>query len=332
MLIYAGIDEAGYGPMFGPFVIARSVVAIEGMTADPSGEPPAVWELMPGALCRRKSDKRKRIAVNDSKKLYSPSTGMAALERGVLAFAQLAGHRPTTLDELLAAIGHDDESRTPDQLWYEDETGGPTLPHAHTADELAIPSAMLERAATGANLACADLAAAVLYEDRFNRMVAATRSKGRCAWTFVSQHLWAIWQAHGEHHPFVCVDRQGGRKVYHDLLRLVFPDAALQLIDESDDVSRYVLRDERSGGTGRAMTISFETGSEERHLPVALASMTAKYLRELLMVRFNAFWAKQKPELKPTAGYVQDGRRFLAEIETAIDAMGIDRSQLIRSR
>ena len=192
-----------------------------------------------------------------------------------------------------------------------------------------MTAAMLERAATGANINCADLSAAVLYEDRFNRIVAATRSKGRCAWTFVSQHLWAIWQKHGQHHPFVCVDRQGGRKVYHELLQLVFPDAALQLIDESDDVSRYVLRDARAN---RAMTISFETASEERHLPVALASMTAKYIRELLMVRFNTFWAKHKPKIKPTAGYVQDGRRFLAEIETAIDAMGIDRSQLIRSK
>lgn len=329
MLIYAGIDEAGYGPMFGPFVIARSVLAIDGIEIDPADDPPAVWELMPGALCRKKSDKRKRLAINDSKKLYSPKTGMAALERGVLAFAHLAGCEAETLDGLLESIGHDDESRTPDQLWYEDETGGPPLPHAHTHDERAVTAAMLGRAASSAGIACADLAAAVLYEDRFNRIVAATRSKGRCAWAFVSQHLWAIWQQHGEHHPFVCVDRQGGRKVYHELLQLMLPDAALQLVDESDDVSRYVLRDAKAG---RAMTVSFETGSEERHLPVALASMTAKYIRELLMVRFNTFWAKHKPAIKPTAGYVQDGRRFLAEIETAIDAMGIDRGQLIRTK
>jgi len=34
MLVYAGIDEAGYGPMFGPFVVARSVFKIDEGFAD----------------------------------------------------------------------------------------------------------------------------------------------------------------------------------------------------------------------------------------------------------------------------------------------------------
>ena len=33
-----------------------------------------------------------------------------------------------------------------------------------------------------------------------------------------------------------------------------------------------------------------------------------------------------------SAGYVQDGRRFLAEIEPVIERLGIDRRHLIRSR
>jgi hypothetical protein len=65
---------------------------------------------------------------------------------------------------------------------------------------------------------------------------------------------------------------------------------------------------------------------------VALASMTAKYVRELLMDRFNRFWQHHAPDLKPTAGYVQDGRRFLAEIDPLIQSLGIDRRQLIRQR
>ena len=78
------------------------------------------------------------------------------------------------------------------------------------------------------------------------------------------------------------------------------------------------------------MTVSFETGAEQKHLPVALASMIAKYVRELLMARLNRFFCGHLPELKPTAGYVQDGRRYLAEITPLIEELGLSRSSLIR--
>ena len=38
------------------------------------------------------------------------------------------------------------------------------------------------------------------------------------------------------------------------------------------------------------------------------------------------------PELKPTAGYVQDGRRYVAEIESVIRSEGLERGSLIRAR
>lgn len=323
MLIYAGIDEAGYGPMFGPLVIARTVFAVERF--DPTADLPSLWSLLKSAVCRTGRDKQRRIAVDDSKKLYSPASGLANLERGVLAFTHLTGQEPNHLDGLLHTLGVDPISRTPDLLWYHDDTGGPTVPSQWTREQLAIARTQLRLCAQKAAVAVADARAAVIFEDRFNRIVAATRSKGRCAWQFVSQHLSEIWNSYGEHEPWVVVDRQGGRKVYHPLLQLLFPDTELRLLDESDNISRYHIR-----GRGRAMTVSFEIESERHHLPVALASMTAKYLREMLMTRFNRFWQTNIPAIKPTAGYVQDGRRFLAEIETHIDRLGIDRARLIR--
>ncbi len=61
--------------------------------------------------------------------------------------------------------------------------------------------------------------------------------------------------------------------------------------------------------------IQFRPKAEEAHLPVALASMTAKLVRELTMGRFNRYWCSRMPELKPTAGYVQDARRWLVDVE-----------------
>jgi hypothetical protein len=65
---------------------------------------------------------------------------------------------------------------------------------------------------------------------------------------------------------------------------------------------------------------------------VALASMLSKYLRESLMRRFNAFWAGHMPEVAPTAGYYNDGTRFLRDIDSKRRQLGIADEELIRSR
>ena len=52
--------------------------------------------------------------------------------------------------------------------------------------------------------------------------------------------------------------------------------------------------------------------------------MASKYLRETAMLAFNRFWCAQVPELRPTAGYPLDARRFKTQIEPAQRAMGLD--------
>ena len=42
MLIYAGIDEAGYGPMLGPLCIGGACFRLE--HADAQDGPPDLWE------------------------------------------------------------------------------------------------------------------------------------------------------------------------------------------------------------------------------------------------------------------------------------------------
>jgi len=77
--------------------------------------------------------------------------------------------------------------------------------------------------------------------------------------------------------------------------------------------------------------ISFTVGGEMDHLPIALASMTAKYVRELWMDRMNRWFAARVTNLAPTAGYVKDGRRFVGLIRPALVASGLDESKLIRT-
>jgi hypothetical protein len=58
--------------------------------------------------------------------------------------------------------------------------------------------------------------------------------------------------------------------------------------------------------------------------------MTAKYVRELAMHAFNAFWSTRLPALRPTAGYPLDARRWRRDAAAAIQSLGIDDEQLWR--
>ena len=47
---------------------------------------------------------------------------------------------------------------------------------------------------------------------------------------------------------------------------------------------------------------------------------------------FNHYWQQHVKPLKRTAGYYQDGHRFLKDIAPAVQALDIERSMLVRSR
>lgn len=324
-VVYAGIDEVGYGPIFGPLVIARSVFVAE--DAAPADPLPCLWRLMQQAVCRKHVDKRRRIAINDSKNLYSPATGIACLERGVLAFLDLLGQRPQHLDALLHALAWDEPSRSMRMEWYLDGTGGPETPVTADAKELDRARGRVARTAAKAGIRLEQASAAVVMEDRFNALLDRLQSKGAVSWSFVSGHLKDIWTGYGGSSPHVVVDRQGGRSHYAGLLQESFSGAIVDKIKETWSRSTYLIHDGE-----RSMEVTFQVGSEGLHLPVAMASMMAKYLRELLLMRFHRYWLYRAPEVRPTFGYFGDGRRFLKEIDHLVLSMGIDPDHFVRRR
>lgn len=326
MLIYAGIDEAGYGPMFGPMVVACSVLTLEDL--DPGTEAPDLWQRLHTTVRRDGRGRRDRIQVNDSKKLYTPAKGLARLEEGVLAFAALGGLRPANLAQWLEGLGEcPEESRLAQMPWYAPCSDRPwdPLPSACTGDQITIVASMLRTAARVAAVRSLQPRAAVVFEDQFNQMVTTMRSKAAMSFTFVARHLAHLWNEHGLSHPLVVVDRQSGRRNYRELLAMMFEAVEIQVLEENPRRSAYFLRHGE-----RAMTVRFEVEAEMAHMPVALASMTAKYTRELLMARFQAWFKQRAPHIRPTAGYATDARRFREEIEPVLGELAIDTKRLVR--
>jgi hypothetical protein len=323
MQVYAGIDEAGYGPIFGPLTVSRCIFALDGL--EPGGEPPPLWRTMSPVLCRKPVDGRKRIAVADSKSLYTPAVGLSRLERGILAFVSATGAKPGTIEELLSMLAYDDLSRGSDRPWYDGADGSPLLPVDADSADLSRCGARLARFRERRNVRLEDMKVAVVFEDRFNRLVRQTGSKAGCLWEFVAGHLRAIWDEFAASRPFVAVDRLGGRTDYRGLLATSLPWADVVALETGAARSVYRLSDGELG-----MDVLFSVKGEKDHLPVALASMLSKYVRELFMLRFRSFWNSTAPDIKPTYGYQPDGSRFMDEIAPLADRMGIERDTFVR--
>ncbi|MGE0434041.1 MAG: hypothetical protein AB7S36_17430 [Planctomycetota bacterium] len=67
----------------------------------------------------------------------------------------------------------------------------------------------------------------------------------------------------------------------------------------------------------RDMEVVFVEEGERVSMLVAMASMFAKYTRELCVDALNDWWQTKLPSLKPTKGYVLDARRFLDDLRAA---------------
>lgn len=327
-LILAGIDEAGYGPLLGPLCVGAAVFRIDHW--DQSEGAPDLWAMLSEGVCRKPSDKRRRVAVEDSKKLKLANSStthhpLTHLERGVLAFLAAAGARPSTDLELFDVLTAGREPHP----WY--SGGGRPVPVAHDPAQIGIAANEVARAMHAAGIELAALRCRAIGERMFNDVVDQTGTKAAATELAIGSFLRGIWEKWGgeednpEGGPRVVCDRQGGRTNYAPVLARLVPGAEVAVLDESARCCRY-----RLSGDGKTMTVLFMTEAEGEYLPVALASMAAKYTRELMMARFNAYWCGLCPELKPTAGYTQDARRWLRDAVRAGVLGGEDRRTMVR--
>lgn len=343
-LIMVGIDEAGYGPRLGPMCAGMSIWRIESWRH--AGASPDLWKYLGPSVCRKPAPGLRGraasapIAIADSKAIKRPNDSAAAhplchIERGVLAAlsCEEGGPGDPPADDLALASHlcgrpggrwHDDREH-----WY--ETDPTPLPVSCSPDSMRIAANLLRAGLRSAGVSLVASRCRVVGEIEFNETIRRTNNKARVVITAVGELVRA---ALGFANPFpgdevhIVCDRLGGRERYTDLLREWFPGSSIGDAAESSHRSRYWIE-----LNGRRVGVAFEVEADAAHLPVAMASMVAKYMRELAMARFNRYWGARSADLlgvaiKPTAGYGLDAGRWLAEAGEIIDPA--ERQRLVR--
>jgi hypothetical protein len=316
-----GTDEAGYGPNLGPLVISASVWWVAEPTTDYD-----LYKRLRAVVCKStpRGGPARRLAIADSKALYSPALGLGALERGVLAALGLIDRCPGDWLDVWQMLDAASIAHLPTMPWHLNYDL--RLPLAADLDDLARLVPKLRRGFETAGVRLVALESRAVFPERFNRSAAQFGNKSEALSKITLALVGDVLERCASEPVAIVCDKHGGRNYYGRLLQEQFPDPLVEVYCESNAQSIY-----RWGAPEERIEVCFRSGGEA-FMPAALASMASKYLRELSMRAFNDFWCGRVRDLSPTAGYPLDARRFKAAIREEQSALGIDDRILWRNR
>lgn len=314
MARFIGMDEAGLGPNLGPLVVAVTVWDVPSPARSFD-----FWRTFKKVLTNDPQPDDTRLHVADSKDVFQPHRGCRALEKGVLSALRMMGHEPRSYADLIELLV-DSNSPLPagehHAPWYqEDPCELPLEPHDFTLAE------SWSRCCEKSEVRLVAIKAAIVEPAPFNQMIREFDNKSLLVSRVAFQLLKSVWKP-DETEAFVVGDKHGGRNRYDELLAEIVDDEIIYRMEESAERSDY-----RIGNS----QLRFQPRAEE-YGPVALASMVAKFVREIAMGHFNRFWGKRIEGLKPTQGYPVDAQRFRQQIAEMQRELGITDDVLWRCR
>lgn len=319
-----GLDEAGYGPNLGPMVVALTACHV------PDRAPNCLWKALSKAVRKSEHESDGRLLIDDSKKVNEGSNGLARLEAGVLSTLALTSSEDfcgagLTVAHYLAkcALGDslDDLQAEP---WFDPND---PLPAVNSILDLNAIASVLSSTSKSAGVQWGPIRSVVIPAPRFNRLLDDWRVKSGVVASAVIALLSSVLELPGNEAIQINVDKLGGRNYYAPLLNEAFAGGWVRIIREGANRCDYAI-----DGLNREITIRFEPRADGEHLNVALASMAAKYLREICMVQFNRYWLGRVPGLKPTLGYPTDATRFFTAIRNVLVADGVEERTVWRAK
>jgi len=309
MGLIIGMDEAGLGPNLGPFIVAATAWEFPGRSRNFD-----LFDALKEAVAPEPCP-RGRIHVADSKQIFSPVRGLADLETTALAILAAANCERSVFPDLLGGLAFGLEADD----WMT-RAAPIELPVECDREQVAEKASRLAAAMDEGWIRCKGIHVAAVFPTHFNRRITSTDNKAVVCSEISLDLLKRIWNP--ETTPaFVVGDRHGGRARYDQLLTETFGCFVFRM-SETPELSRYQIGDSE---------VRFECRAE-KHFAVACASIIAKYMRELSMRMFNAFWREHVPHVRPTQGYPGDARRFANEVAHARAALGIPDEAFWRAR
>ena len=344
-MLFCGIDEAGLGPLLGPLSLSRCSCSLAPQILQTQLESLGIWPSLQSGKSENRLDEQKTpefwqgwagklASVADSKKIYKGSGDFAHLETLALSLYLAArSEQDGTFSWRRNELFSEDEQRQLAELaWYREQYSLPLAGDRLRIDRQAKTLASVLRQQGG----CLHLSGRLITERQFNRSIERLSNKSLLLREQVGsliKEFIAGWLPTPELKAYCTVDRLGGLRYYRPWLtellgvraetelfsrmplELAEPRAATALGEwcwqgqrECPDASEYLLR----GRENRNLALGFWVQGDRRNILCAIASIWAKYRRELLMQQFNQYWQHRFAGIPKTSGYHHDANSFLA--------------------
>ncbi len=264
-----GIDENGYGPMLGPLVVT-------GVLLEFDGEP---FEEL------KTENFNFPIKVQDSKKVFSrtPSSYAAGeiLTWGILL---AGGIESTDLRSMIMKISGEDVNLHPEievPVW------------ARKAINLEIPAYLRK-----VGIRVLEIKAKILQPLDFNEMIEFVDNKALLDY-LLFEHL--LYKMEFDF-DIAMMGKIGGTKFYESNFFMRTGAQVVETYEEKKEMSGYRLKLPH-----REFDAYFILNGDEKYLPITLASIIGKYLREIFMLSLN-YEAGFKTPIPYASGYRHDSR------------------------